>query len=109
MEVDRYRRYARCVGLLFQVVDDILDVTITSDELGKTAGKDLATDKATYPRLMGIEKAKHLQMGLVMKAKEELSYFDKTKARPLYHLANYAEYRQEYQIIGQPAFLSSLS
>ncbi|KAI3924934.1 hypothetical protein MKW92_026731 [Papaver armeniacum] len=94
MEVERLRRYARCVGLLFQVVDDILDVTRTSDELGKTAGKDLATDKATYPRLMGIEKAKEFADGLVMKAKEELSYFDETKARPLYHLANYIAYRQ---------------
>ncbi|KAI3976974.1 hypothetical protein MKX01_008832 [Papaver californicum] len=90
MEVERLRRYARCVGLLFQVVDDILDVTRTSDELGK----DLATDKATYPRLMGIERAKEYADGLVMKAKEELSYFDKTKARPLYHLANYIAYRQ---------------
>ncbi|RZC58233.1 hypothetical protein C5167_005533 [Papaver somniferum] len=94
MEVERLRRYARCVGLLFQVVDDILDVTRTSDELGKTAGKDLATDKAMYPRLMGIEKAKEFADGLVTKAKEELSYFDETKARPLYHLANYIAYRQ---------------
>ncbi|KAI3910389.1 hypothetical protein MKX01_034783 [Papaver californicum] len=94
MEVERLRRYARCVGLLFQVVDDILDVTRTSNELGKTAGKDLATDKATYPRLMGIQKAKEYADGLVMKAEEELSYFDKTKARPLYHLANYIAYRQ---------------
>ena len=45
------------VGLLGQVVDDILDVTKSSQELGKTAGKDLAAGKVTFPKLMGIEKS----------------------------------------------------
>ncbi|OVA01705.1 Polyprenyl synthetase [Macleaya cordata] len=94
MEVERLRRYARCVGLLFQVIDDILDVTKSSEELGKTAGKDLKSDKATYPKLMGLEKAKEFADALVVKAKEELSYFNGTKAAPLYHLANYIAYRQ---------------
>jgi hypothetical protein len=47
-DIESIRRYARYVGLLFQVVDDVLDVTQTSEQLGKTAGKDLATDKTTY-------------------------------------------------------------
>ncbi|CAK9175609.1 unnamed protein product [Ilex paraguariensis] len=93
-EVERMRRYARCIGLLFQVVDDILDVTKSSEELGKTAGKDLATDKATYPKLMGLDKAKKFAGELVDKAMEELSYFDVARAAPLYHLANYIAYRQ---------------
>ncbi|CAL5326721.1 hypothetical protein CsSME_00006237 [Camellia sinensis var. sinensis] len=94
VEVERVRRYARYVGLLFQVVDDILDVTKTSSELGKTAGKDLASDKATYPKLMGLDKATAFAAELAAKAKEELHYFDAAKAAPLFHLANYIAHRQ---------------
>ena len=43
------------IGLAFQIVDDVLDVTQTSEQLGKTAGKDTASEKATYPALFGIE------------------------------------------------------
>ncbi|KAG9138471.1 hypothetical protein Leryth_012763 [Lithospermum erythrorhizon] len=68
IDVERVRSYARCIGLLFQVVDDILDVTKTSQELGKTAGKDLATDKATYPKLMGLDKAKEFADELLAKS-----------------------------------------
>lgn len=94
LEIEKMRKYARCIGLLFQVVDDILDVTKSSDELGKTAGKDLATDKATYPKLMGLDGAKKFADELVAMAAKELSYFDAAKAAPLYHLANYIAYRQ---------------
>nr|AGM34857.1 geranylgeranyl diphosphate synthase [synthetic construct]AQY56779.1 GFPP synthase [synthetic construct] len=93
-EIARIRRYARCVGLLFQVVDDILDVTKSSEELGKTAGKDLLTDKATYPKLMGLEKAKEFAAELATRAKEELSSFDQIKAAPLLGLADYIAFRQ---------------
>ncbi|XP_010264689.1 PREDICTED: geranylgeranyl pyrophosphate synthase, chloroplastic/chromoplastic-like [Nelumbo nucifera] len=93
-EVERVRRYARCTGLLFQVVDDILDITKTSEELGKTAGKDLVSDKATYPKLMGLDKAKEFAEKLLAQAKEELLYFDGSKAAPLYHLADYIAHRQ---------------
>ncbi|KAF8378610.1 hypothetical protein HHK36_029958 [Tetracentron sinense] len=94
IDVERVRKYARCIGLLFQVVDDILDITKSSEELGKTAGKDLAADKATYPKLMGLEKAKEFADMLVAQAMEELAYFDGGKAAPLYHLANYIAHRQ---------------
>ena len=50
--------YADKIGLAFQVADDILDCTATSEELGKTAGKDEAVDKATYVRMMGLEGAR---------------------------------------------------
>ncbi|XP_068334463.1 geranylgeranyl pyrophosphate synthase 7, chloroplastic-like [Pyrus communis] len=93
-EVERMRKYARCIGLLFQVVDDILDVTKSSEELGKTAGKDLASDKATYPKLMGIEGAKNFAAELVAQAVQELAHFDATRAAPLYYLANYIANRQ---------------
>ncbi|KAK9902390.1 hypothetical protein M0R45_001629 [Rubus argutus] len=94
IEVGKMRKYARCIGLLFQVVDDILDVTKSSEELGKTAGKDLVTDKATYPKLMGIDGAKNFAAELVAQAVEELAYFDAAKAAPLYYLANYIANRQ---------------
>ncbi|KAG6387598.1 hypothetical protein SASPL_152790 [Salvia splendens] len=93
-EVEALRRYARCVGLLFQVVDDILDVTKSSAELGKTAGKDLATDKATYPRLMGLGEAKEFAGELAEKAVQELAFFDTLRAAPLHHLAQYIASRQ---------------
>ncbi|KAL2246682.1 UNVERIFIED_CONTAM: Geranylgeranyl pyrophosphate synthase, chloroplastic [Sesamum indicum] len=92
--VERLRKYARCIGLLFQVVDDILDVTKSSKELGKTAGKDLASHKATYPRLMGLGKAKEFAQQLVGNAVEELRHFDASRAAPLYHLAGYIASRQ---------------
>jgi len=45
------------IGLAFQIIDDILDVTQTSEQLGKTAGKDTAAKKATYPSIVGMEKS----------------------------------------------------
>ncbi|CAI0429260.1 unnamed protein product [Linum tenue] len=93
-EVERLRRYARDIGLLFQVVDDILDVTKSSQELGKTAGKDLVADKVTYPKLMGIEKSREFAEKLNEEAKEQLVGFDPVKAAPLIALANYIAYRQ---------------
>ncbi|KAG9449544.1 hypothetical protein H6P81_009509 [Aristolochia fimbriata] len=92
-EVERVRKYARCVGLLFQVVDDILDVTRSTEELGKTAGKDLVSDKATYPKLMGLEKARDFAAELVGRAKAELACFDAERAAPLYALARYIALR----------------
>ncbi|KAL0381398.1 UNVERIFIED_CONTAM: Geranylgeranyl pyrophosphate synthase, chloroplastic [Sesamum angustifolium] len=92
-EVDRLRKFARCIGLLFQVVDDILDVTKSSQELGKTAGKDLVADKTTYPKLLGIEKSRELAERLNREAQEQLVGFDPVKATPLIALANYIAYR----------------
>ena len=53
-------RYGKAVGLLFQIADDILDATATSNELGKSAGKDEAQNKATYVSLIGLEKAREM-------------------------------------------------
>ncbi|XP_012077802.1 geranylgeranyl pyrophosphate synthase, chloroplastic-like [Jatropha curcas] len=92
--IERVRKYARCIGLLFQVIDDILDVTKSSEELGKTAGKDLVSDKATYPKLLGIDEARKLAAKLVDEANQELAYFDSARAAPLYHFANYIASRQ---------------
>lgn len=93
-EVERLRKFARCIGLLFQVVDDILDVTKSSQELGKTAGKDLIADKVTYPKLLGLAKSKEFAEELNTQAKEQLLGFDYEKSLPLVSLANYIAYRQ---------------
>lgn len=57
-QVAAVREYGREIGLAFQIVDDILDATATSSELGKTAGKDTEQNKATYPGLLGLPGAK---------------------------------------------------
>lgn len=54
-DIERLRTFGRNVGLAFQIVDDILDITQTTEQLGKTAGKDTAAQKVTYPALFGIE------------------------------------------------------
>jgi geranylgeranyl diphosphate synthase type II len=61
------------LGLAFQVVDDILDVTQSTETLGKTAGKDEAVDKATYPAILGLEKSKKEAARLTKKALNALA------------------------------------
>ena len=58
-------RYGAAIGLAFQIADDVLDVTSTTDELGKTAGRDLALQKSTYPALLGVEGAIERAVALV--------------------------------------------
>ncbi|MGI8543031.1 MAG: polyprenyl synthetase family protein [Aridibacter sp.] len=59
-ELEAVSNYAECLGLLFQITDDLLDVTQTTEVLGKTAGKDVSVDKATYPAFYGIEETRKL-------------------------------------------------
>lgn len=56
-ELEELRKYAKNIGLAFQIKDDILDVTATTEQLGKTANSDAASDKSTYPSLLGLEGA----------------------------------------------------
>ena len=56
-EVDKLRQFGSAVGVAFQIADDVLDVTQPSEQLGKTAGKDVASEKVTYPALFGIEES----------------------------------------------------
>jgi geranylgeranyl diphosphate synthase, type II len=74
-DVARLRAFGLAIGLAFQIVDDILDVTQTSEQLGKTAGKDTASEKATYPALFGIEKSQQTADELVESAFAELKGF----------------------------------
>jgi len=64
--------YAEGIGLAFQIIDDILDLTSSSEKLGKTAGKDLLADKTTYPKLLGMEESKKRAFDLVEKAKKAI-------------------------------------
>jgi geranylgeranyl diphosphate synthase, type II len=76
------------VGLAFQVIDDILDVTQTSEQLGKTAGKDTKAQKATYPSIVGLEKSRKIAAQLTDKAFASLKIF-KGKAVALEALAEF--------------------
>jgi len=76
------------VGLAFQVIDDILDVTQTTEQLGKTAGKDQATAKATYPAILGLEKSRKVAGQLTNKAFAALKIFN-GKATALEAMAGY--------------------
>jgi geranylgeranyl diphosphate synthase type II len=63
------------VGLAFQVIDDILDVTQTSEKLGKTAGKDTQANKATYPAIIGLKASRRIAEDLTAKAFAALKIF----------------------------------
>jgi geranylgeranyl diphosphate synthase type II len=80
--------YGQSLGLAFQVIDDILDVTQTSEKLGKSAGKDEATNKSTYPALFGLEKSRKEAARLTRKAHEALQPFGR-KADRLREIADY--------------------
>jgi geranylgeranyl diphosphate synthase type II len=80
--------YARGIGLAFQIIDDILDLTTCSSVLGKTAGKDLTADKSTYPKLLGLEESRRRADALVAEAKAALQPWP-GRAAPLLALADY--------------------
>jgi len=80
-DVERLRRFGEYIGWTFQVVDDLLDVEESSAALGKTAGKDQAQQKATYPALYGIEKSRAIAADLEAKALAELDFFGDPAAR----------------------------
>jgi geranylgeranyl diphosphate synthase type II len=81
-------RFGYHVGLAFQVIDDILDVTQTTQQLGKTAGKDLRSRKATYPAIVGLEKSRQIAGELTEKAFAALKPF-KGRAVALAALAEF--------------------
>jgi len=74
-QLDALTRFGSNVGLAFQVIDDILDITQTSEKLGKTAGKDVKARKATYPALVGLERSKQIAEQLTQKAFAALEPF----------------------------------
>jgi geranylgeranyl diphosphate synthase type II len=87
-KVDRMGGFGESLGLAFQIVDDILDVSGTAGELGKTPGKDSAQDKATYPALFGLDASRRRAETLSRDALDALAPLGK-KARPLAGLADF--------------------
>ena len=81
-------RFGRALGLAFQVIDDILDVTQTSEKLGKSAGKDIAAKKATYPGVIGLDQSRAEAKRLTKQAHDSLLIF-RARADALHALANY--------------------
>src|SRR5437660_9094305 len=81
-------KFGYALGLAFQVIDDILDVTQTSEKLGKTAGKDTKAQKATYPAIVGLEKSRKIAEELTTRAFAALKPF-RGKAAALTALAEY--------------------
>lgn len=80
-DVARLRRFGDTVGWAFQVTDDILDVEESSTALGKTAGKDLAQQKATYPAVYGLERSHQIASELATKAIAELAPYAERASR----------------------------
>jgi geranylgeranyl diphosphate synthase type II len=87
-EVKACEKFALNIGLAFQVADDILDVTASTEDLGKTAGKDEDTDKTTYPKLLGLDGAKAEARRLIDEAKDAMAPFG-DHAAPLLAIADY--------------------
>jgi geranylgeranyl diphosphate synthase, type II len=87
-QLEALTRFGRHVGLAFQVIDDILDVTQTTEKLGKTAGKDTTAKKATYPAVAGLEKSRQIARQLTEQAFSSLDVF-KGRARALEALASH--------------------
>ena len=87
-DIQRLSKYSQNIGLAFQIIDDILDITATDEQLGKTAGKDLQAQKATYPSLWGLEKSRVKAQELIDSATEQLSVYG-AKAEPLRAVASY--------------------
>lgn len=80
--------FGHALGLAFQVIDDILDVTQTSEKLGKTAGKDVAAAKATYPAILGLEASRVEAARLTEEARQSLQPLGEA-AQPLQLIADY--------------------
>lgn len=86
--IEQLSRYAQRIGLAFQIVDDVLDITSTPETLGKSVGKDVAAQKATYPSLWGLEESQRRAEQLIAEAIAELEEFGEA-AQPLIAIAQY--------------------
>ena len=87
-------QYARALGLAFQVVDDLLDVEATTEQMGKRTGKDEAAGKATFPSLMGIDKSRQFARDLERQAYDTLAEFGPA-AEPLRAIATFVVERRQ--------------
>jgi geranylgeranyl diphosphate synthase type II len=93
LDVERLRRFGETIGWAFQVTDDILDVEESSAALGKTAGKDMAQEKATYPAVYGLERSHEIANELAGKAIAEMEPYG-AKAERLRAIAEFLVLRR---------------
>lgn len=87
-ELNALTKYGECIGLAFQIADDVLDIEGSKDEIGKDVGSDIAKEKVTYPSVIGISESKKLAKGLIDKSIEAISTLG-DKAEPLREIARY--------------------
>jgi geranylgeranyl diphosphate synthase type II len=87
-ELAALEKFGRAAGLAFQIIDDILDVTQTSEKLGKSAGKDVASGKSTYPGLLGLDASRAEARRLTDEAHRSLEVFG-VRGRRLRQLADH--------------------
>jgi geranylgeranyl diphosphate synthase, type II len=92
-QLQRLSDFGRALGLAFQVIDDILDVTQTSEKLGKSAGKDVTAEKATFPAVVGLDRSRKVARRLTEEAREALGPLGK-KAETLRALADHLLQRE---------------
>jgi len=93
-DIGALRSFGRQIGLAFQIIDDVLDVTQTSEQLGRTAGKDTAAEKATYPAMFGIDESMKRADALIRGAFADLDVFG-ARADVLKDLARYLVERKK--------------
>lgn len=93
-EISALKEYGHSIGLVFQIVDDILDVEGDQDKLGKTLGKDEASGKQTFASIYGLDKSKQIAQEMTIKAKKALSVFSDT-AEELILLADFLLLREK--------------
>jgi farnesyl diphosphate synthase len=91
--VEKLDHYAKCIGLNFQIRDDILDIEGDTETLGKPQGSDMNADKPTYPAIVGLKEAKEMMMDLHQEALASLEPFG-SKTDPLRWLAEYIVTRE---------------
>lgn len=88
-QIAALKKFGMATGLAFQVIDDILDVTQTSEKLGKSAGKDVAAEKSTFPALIGLDASREEAKRLTAEAHEALAIFGEERGLRLRQLADY--------------------
>lgn len=92
-QIEALTRYGECLGLAFQIADDILDIEGSQEEIGKDVGSDLEKKKATYPSIVGMAASKERALELMNMAIDSLKDFDE-KAEPLRKIAKYVVERR---------------
>lgn len=93
-EYTALEKYSECIGLAFQIKDDILDIEGDFEKIGKPVGSDLELEKTTYPSIFGLQKSKEILKEVVQTAKKSLEIFEKERVQMFLELADYVAFRE---------------